>query len=249
MKLYPAIDLKDNQVVRLYQGDFDQVTTYAKDPLVVAQNFVAQGAKYLHIVDLDGAKNKQTQHLEVIKRIANETKLTIQAGGGIRQQSQLDDLFNAGVSSVIIGSTAINNPSLVYQWLNLYGSAKITIALDVKLNNNNQPEVLTHGWLDNSNQLLWDIVIKLQQAGAKKILCTDVSRDGTLQGPNFELYQTALAKFPSMQWQASGGIRSSEDLQQLDTLGLSAAVVGKAIYDNKIDSRGKNVKQKNYSLS
>jgi phosphoribosylformimino-5-aminoimidazole carboxamide ribotide isomerase len=233
MKIYPAIDLKSGECVRLYKGCFDQVTTYQKDPLATAQSFAQQGAEFLHIVDLDGAKNGSAQHTEIILTIAQSTKLCIQTGGGIRTTQQINTLLQGGIARVILGSIAIENPQQVSQWLQEFGGEKIVLALDIRMNDHQQPQLASHGWLVNNSIHLWQLLENYQDCGLKHILCTDIDRDGTLQGPNLALYQESIQRYPAFNFQASGGISNLEDLAALAKIPVSGAVIGKALYEKK----------------
>jgi phosphoribosylformimino-5-aminoimidazole carboxamide ribotide isomerase len=235
MQLFPAIDLKDGQCVRLTQGDFGTAKVYNADPLKQARQFKEAGAQWLHVVDLDGAKAGEMAQFDIIARLAAESDLDIQAGGGIRHEKTIEKLLNAGVKRVIIGSLAVKNRRLVEGWLKRFGADHIVLAFDIRLTDG-QPEVLTHGWQSASHQLLWDVLdAYLAECGLKTILSTDVARDGTLAGTNLNLYRILRSRWPVLDILASGGISGAEDLTQLMQLGVAGAIVGKAIYEGRID--------------
>ena len=231
MHIIPAIDLRHGKCVRLYQGDFAQQTIYADDPIAMAKSFVAAGAKFIHIVDLDGDKNQQMAQTELIKQIAQQTNLQVQAGGGIRTSAQITELLNAGITKVIIGSLAIINPEQVQNWLQQFGNEKIILAFDVNIVND-VPIPAIAGWQQQSEISLWDILASYQDL--KYILCTDIAQDGVLAGPNLVLYQTIIKRYPNLAIQASGGIASLADLDTLKAINMHAAIIGKALYENNL---------------
>jgi phosphoribosylformimino-5-aminoimidazole carboxamide ribotide isomerase len=236
MKLFPAIDLKNGQCVRLTQGDFDMITIYESDPLKQAQKFAEAGAEWLHVVDLDGAKAGEMQQFDIIARLANETKLKIQAGGGVRREKTIAKLLEAGAQRVVIGSLAVKNRALVEGWIKQFGADRIIIAFDIRLTADGQPEILTHGWQAGSSQLLWDVIeAYTASSGLRTILCTDVSRDGMLTGTNHDLYRRLKTQYPTLDILASGGVSGTEDLTTLNEIGVAGAIIGKALYEGKID--------------
>jgi phosphoribosylformimino-5-aminoimidazole carboxamide ribotide isomerase len=233
MEVIPALDLLAGGIVRLFQGDFDQVTKYEKSPLELAQRYSEVGVKRLHVVDLDGAKTGQPENLPIISDLA-EIGLEIQAGGGIRTISRLARLLAAGATRVIIGSVAVTQQEQVAGWIEEVGPERIILAFDVRLDENNVPEVLTHGWTRGSGELLWPLVEYFLGKGAIEFLCTDISRDGTLQGPNLDLYRTCADRYPEAEFIASGGISCAADLLTLDATGVRRAVTGKALLDGRL---------------
>lgn len=233
MKIIPAIDLKDGKCVRLYQGDFDKITEYSGLPLLVAQQFAELGASELHIVDLDGAKLGKEQQFSFIAQICEQNALPIQVGGGIRCQQQIEKYFAAGVSRVVIGSKAITCIDEVKEWLALFGPEKIVLALDVKMDEWDQPILVTQGWQQSSRQTLWDLLDIYENTSLKYILCTDIGCDGTLKGSNVRLYQQCLQRYPNLLFQASGGVGTLSDLRLLNTLDLYGVIVGRALYENR----------------
>jgi len=236
MNIIPAIDLKDGKCVRLLKGDFDKSTEYSDDPALVARQFAALAADSLHIVDLDGARYGEQRNKEIVAAIAQESKLIVQLGGGIRDVETLESWFAAGVSRCVIGSLAITEPDTVKAWLTRFGGDRIVLALDVKMDAQNEPVITTHGWTQDSEATLFESVSDFLSAGLKHVLCTDVSRDGAMAGPNFELYQRIMSAYPALLLQASGGVRHIQDLERLRQLGVPAAISGRALLDGKISA-------------
>ena len=233
MKIYPAIDLKSGECVRLHQGSFNQVTYYSKDPISMANSFAQQGAKFLHVVDLDGAKEGMPVNFEVVVKIAQETNLKIQTGGGIRTKEEINQFISKGIDRIVLGSIAILQPQLVKEWLDEFGTEKIVLALDIRMNENAEPTVAMQGWQTNSEISLWQLLDDYQDSPLQHILCTDIHRDGTLQGPNINLYKTCCARYPLYEFQASGGISSLNDLRELSQIPVAATIIGKALYEKQ----------------
>lgn len=231
MDIFPAIDLVCGACVRLRQGDFEDATVYETDPLRAALSFAEEGAKWLHIVDLDGAKDGAARQTALIERLAKETPLAIQAGGGVRTARDVETLLKAGVRRVIVGSLAVQTVSTVQEWMQHFGRDKIVPALDVRFNAQGRAEVLTHGWQESSGVLLQDVLRAYEVKGPEVLLCTDVSRDGMLGGANLDLYKS-LVKSP-IGILASGGVGSLDDIRALSALGVQGAIVGKALYEKK----------------
>ncbi len=213
--LIPAIDLIDGSVVRLFQGDYGQKTEYKFDPVALVQDYAAQGAQWLHIVDLTGAKDTSKRQISLIKDMVATGKMQFQAGGGIRTEDDVKQLLDAGISRVVIGSLAAKQPALVKQWLTTYGPEKIVLALDININASGQKMIATHGWQEDSGVELEAIVEDFLTVGLKHVLCTDISKDGTLQGPNQDLYEELASSYPQISWQTSGGISSIDDIVKL----------------------------------
>ena len=234
MNVIPAIDLCEGQCVRLYQGKFDHRTNYNKDPVVLAREYEAMGFNELHIVDLDGARNGRQQHEAIIQRIADASQSSIQLGGGLRSESQLELWLNSGVHRVVIGSLAVVQAPMVRDWLATYGTEKIVLALDVAIEPGAAPRVVTHGWSRTSDMTLWQCLDNYMAAGLRHLLCTDISRDGALTGPNLKLYTQLIDRYPGILLQASGGVRSIEDLRALNNIGTHAAISGRALLDGRI---------------
>ena len=236
MKVIPAIDLRRGQCVRLLQGDFDRQTNYSKDPVALADNYKTTGFSDLHIVDLDGARSGQQANQDIIRRIVSSSDLAVQIGGGIRTAEQLETWLDAGVARVVIGSLAVIRPRLVSGWIDTYGTDKIVLALDVTLDEAGTPQLATHGWTRSGNMTLWQCIDTYLHVGLQHVLCTDISRDGAMTGPNTELYAKLLEKYPCIQLQASGGVRDIGDLKALNRIGVPAAISGRALLDGKINT-------------
>lgn len=235
MILYPAIDLINGECVRLAQGRFDAVTKYDSDPFKRLDLFNAEDAQWVHIVDLDGAKAGSPQQHDLIGRLAKASKAKIQTGGGVRSREHMQTLLDAGVSAVVVGSAAVKNPVEVRGWLADFGKDRITLALDVLPTKDGDFDAALHGWVEGSGISLWDVLDYYPVGAAQRILVTDVSRDGMLMGPNMELMRRLRHARPDLEIQASGGVRSVEDLYDLKALGVHGAIVGKAIYEGLID--------------
>lgn len=233
MKIYPAIDLQNEQCVRLYQGDFNQVTQYQIKPIEVARQYEHMGAEYLHIVDLDAAKNGDSNHENIINDIVRNTNLNIQVGGGIKTEKQLEQLFLIGVSQVVIGSKAVKEPEIVKLWMKKFGAEKFILAVDFSLDQNNQAMIAIHGWQQRSTKSVEQFIEDFSEVNLTTILCTDISRDGTLNGPNTEFYCHLKKCFPNIEIQASGGVSNLDDLKALKQNHIDAVIIGRALYENK----------------
>lgn len=233
MIIYPAIDLRGGRVVRLTEGKFDQEKSYGDDPLAVAKDFAASGATWLHVVDLDGAKDPAKRQTALVQKLTRESGLRMQTGGGIRDESQIAALLEAGAQRVIVGSLAAKQPELVRGWLKKFGAEKIILSPDVRLDADGTPRVAAAGWQESTGVALDDFLNGFLAAGLIHILCTDISRDGKLTGPNSALYARLVKKFPALQIQASGGVSSLDDLRVLKTTGSAGAIVGRALYEKK----------------
>jgi phosphoribosylformimino-5-aminoimidazole carboxamide ribotide isomerase len=236
MLLIPAIDLRDGRCVRLFQGDFEQETRYAVDPVVLATEYAEAGAVWLHVVDLDGAERGEPANLPVIERIGHTAGLSIQLGGGIRTAAALESALDI-VQRVVIGSLAVKSPELVAEWLQTYGGERLTLALDVRIDSSGIPRVTTHGWTQASQMSLWDAIERYSPSGLKHVLCTDVARDGAMTGPNFELYGQCRQRAPHIAFQASGGVRDAGDLERLAALGIDGAISGKALLEGRLSKQ------------
>ncbi|MEM8683863.1 MAG: 1-(5-phosphoribosyl)-5-[(5-phosphoribosylamino)methylideneamino]imidazole-4-carboxamide isomerase [Pseudomonadota bacterium] len=236
MKIIPAIDLKDGRCVRLYKGDFDQTTEYSSNPIEIANQFSALDVADMHVVDLDGARTGEQTNQDIVADIAANTPLNVQVGGGIRNSETVDRWLKAGVSRCVVGSVAIQEPDTVIGWIDAFGADRIVLALDVRLDDDGRPLLTTHGWTQTSEQTLWDCIDAYLDAGLKHVLCTDVSRDGAMAGPNVALYSEILDRYPALRLQASGGVRSINDLIDLREHGIPAAITGKAMLDGKISA-------------
>jgi phosphoribosylformimino-5-aminoimidazole carboxamide ribotide isomerase len=234
MQLIPAIDLKDGRCVRLLKGDFAAETVYSNDPSSVLDRYLALGAQRVHVVDLDGARDGEQPNRAIIQQLAKRDDVSLQVGGGLRSLSRVQALLALGVERAVIGSLAITAPDEVISWLADIDSQRIVLALDVRIDANGTPLLTTHGWRQTSDSQLWATVERYTKHGLAHVLCTDVSRDGALSGPNLELYAEAVRRFPNIQWQASGGVASGADLQALRECGVAAVISGKAMLENKI---------------
>lgn len=231
--IIPALDLIDGNVVRLHQGDYNQKREYGNDPLLRLQDYQAQGAKILHLVDLTGAKDPNARQIDLIKHLIDGVNVPVQIGGGIRTESDVKTLLDAGAARVVIGSTAIKSPDMVKQWFKNYGAARLVLALDVRINQAGEKHIAIHGWQEESTQTLEDVVEDFLPYGLKHVLCTDISKDGTLSGSNVALYQTISQKYPQVAFQASGGIGNLDDIKALENTGVSGVIVGRALLEGK----------------
>lgn len=231
--IIPAIDLIDGHVVRLYQGDYNQKTQYQLDPIDVVHQYADAGAQWLHIVDLTGAKDVEKRQLDLIKRMVDTGRMSFQSGGGIRSEADVSGLLDIGVKRVVIGSLAVKQPELVKSWIVTYGPEAIVLALDVNINAQGQKCIATHGWQEDSGVEIEGLLEDMLSVGAKHVLCTDISRDGTLQGANAELYAEMKAQFPTVDWQASGGIGSLDDIERLKPTSVDGVILGRALLEGK----------------
>lgn len=230
IELIPAIDLIDGKCVRLTKGDYDQKTIYNEDPVSQAMEFQSLGFRRLHIVDLDGAKSKHIVNDAVLKAITQATDLIVDFGGGIKSREDIEKAFMAGAHMVTIGSVAVTEPELFMGWLRKYGAEKIILGADVR-----NGMVSINGWKEDSSEALLPFLEKYVNAGVRNVLCTEISKDGTLAGPATELYSKVMAQYPHLHLIASGGVSCNADIQQLDENGIPAVVFGKAYYEGKID--------------
>jgi phosphoribosylformimino-5-aminoimidazole carboxamide ribotide isomerase len=233
MLLIPAIDLKDGRCVRLFQGAFDQETAYAVTPHELLRRYQDLGARWLHVVDLDGARHGNRVNHALIAGLAMRSRLKLQVGGGIRSAAAIEGFFEAGASRIVMGSAAIQRSQEVRGWLRRFGPERLCLAFDVRRDMGGQPAVQTHGWTRSGHLSLWD-ALSSYSTRVRHVLCTDIDRDGTLTGPNLELYRSCLERFPNLAWQASGGVRDAADLRALAALGITAAVSGKALLEERM---------------
>lgn len=229
MRLYPAIDIRNGKCVRLKQGDFNEVTVYDEDPVAVAQKWADAGAEYIHVVDLDGALAGSAVNLKVISDIAKTTGLPVQTGGGIRTLENIKDRLDAGVARVIIGTKAVTDPKFVAEAIKEFGADKIVVGLDGR-----DGKAATHGWENESDLTILDLARDFAAMGVKTIVYTDISRDGMLSGPDI-MYTEKLIDETAIDIIASGGIATSNDLEILEQIGAEGAILGKSLYENKID--------------
>ena len=231
--IIPAIDLIDGKVVRLYQGDYGQKTEYSADPQGRFDDYVAQGATQLHLVDLDGAKDSTRRQLTVIRALLAQTKAPVQIGGGVRTEQDVKDLLDAGANRVVIGSTAVKNPEMVAGWIEKYGAEKIVLALDVNIDAEGNRKIAVAGWQEDSGVTIEALLAHYLPVGLQHVLCTDISRDGTLKGSNVALYRDLAAQFPQINWQASGGIGGIEDIEALKGSGVGGVILGRSLLEGK----------------
>ena len=231
--IIPALDLIDGTVVRLHQGDYDQKRDYGKDPLIRLQDYQKQGAKQLHLVDLTGAKDPQARQISLIKSLIEGVQVPVQIGGGIRTEDDVKALLSAGATRVVIGSTAIKQPDLVKKWFDTYGPESLVLALDVRIDQLGNKNVAIHGWQEDSKQTLEQVIDDYLAYGLKHVLCTDISKDGTLSGSNVKLYQEISQKYPTIAFQASGGIGQLDDVKALQESGVAGIIVGRALLEGK----------------
>ncbi len=235
MRLLPSIDLRDGQCVRLLHGDFDAETRYDITPQALHSRYRALGAQWLHCVDLDGARDGQLANRDLIEAMAADGLPRLQVGGGVRSREIVEDLLQAGIGRVIVGSAAIETPEDVARWIEVFGPERIGLAIDVRLDADSVPRVQTRGWRRSTSATLWDTVQQFLSGGLRHVLCTDIARDGALQGPNLGLYADCVRRFPAIEWQASGGVRDAQDLEALAEVGVAQAISGKALLERRFD--------------
>lgn len=229
MIIIPAIDIINGKCVRLTKGDYKQQKIYNNNPVDVAKQFADAGLQRLHIVDLDGAKAGAIQNIKVLENIANETNLIIDFGGGVKTLTDVEAVLNAGSTYVTVGSLAVKNIELLKEWVKEIGADKFLIAADVL-----DEQIKINGWLKDGGLNIFDFVQQMKQLGINNIFCTDISKDGMMQGPSIELYKKIIYHHPQLNFIASGGVSSIEDVHQLKKIGCSGVIIGKAIYENLI---------------
>ena len=234
MLLIPSIDLRGGRCVRLLRGDFAAETRYDLEPHELLGRYRSLGASWLHIVDLDGARDGQLANRGLLLTLASQRAVNLQVGGGVRSLAVVDDLLRNGIDRVVVGSAAVEDPGAVAGWISKYGPEKVCLAFDVRLDEAGTPRVQTRGWTQATSLSLWDAVAGFADVGLLHVLCTDVQRDGALEGPSLALYAEALRRFPQVRWQASGGVRDANDLAALRQLGVAAAISGKALLEERI---------------
>jgi phosphoribosylformimino-5-aminoimidazole carboxamide ribotide isomerase len=228
MNIFPAIDLYDKKAVRLYKGDYNQMTVYSERPWEIAIDFEKKGAKFIHVVDLEGAKTGETPNLDVVKKIASEANLFLEIGGGIRDMKTVEAYLNNGASRVILGTSAVNDEAFLRQAVEKYGE-KIAVGADVK-----DGYIAIKGWIEKSEYSLEDFLNKMQKIGVKAVICTDISKDGAMNGTNLDMYKALSEKY-SLEIVASGGVSSIDDVKALKEIGVWGAIIGKAYYTGAID--------------
>ena len=229
MRIIPAIDIIDGKCVRLSKGDYDTKKIYNENPLEVAKEFEDHGIQYLHLVDLDGAKSRHIVNHKVLEQIATKTNLKIDFGGGLKTNEDLRIAFECGANQITGGSIAVKDPDIFMFWLQKYGSNKIILGADA-----NNEKIAVSGWLEESDQELIPFIQQYQQEGVSYVICTDISKDGMLQGPSFDLYQRILESTRDLKLIASGGISEFDELPKLAAIGCEGTIIGKAIYENRI---------------
>ncbi len=229
MRIIPAIDIIDGKCVRLSKGDYSTKKIYNENPLEVAKSFEGVGIKYLHLVDLDGAKSKQIVNYKILEQIAGKTNLKIDFGGGLKSDKDLNIAFECGANQVTGGSIAVKDPDVFKTWLKVYGPDKIILGADAQ-----DEKVAISGWLESSDKELIPFIEGYKNEGVNYVICTDISKDGMLEGPSFELYKRILRQVPTIALIASGGISHFDELGQLAELGCEGTIIGKAIYENRI---------------
>lgn len=229
MRIIPAIDIIEGKCVRLSKGDYSTKKIYNEDPLEVAKSFEAHGIEYLHLVDLDGAKSSHIVNHKILESIATKTSLKIDFGGGLKTDKDLQLAFESGANQITGGSIAIKNPDLFQSWLKKYGNEKIILGADAK-----DRKIAVSGWLEDSDKEIIPFIQNFEKAGVKYVICTDISKDGMLEGPSFELYQEILSETENINLIASGGISTFDELPKLDELGCEGVIIGKAIYEDRI---------------
>jgi phosphoribosylformimino-5-aminoimidazole carboxamide ribotide isomerase len=234
MLIYPALDLLDGKCVRLRKGDFEQKTVYSEDPSAMVRIFENVGARFLHLVDLSGAKDPGQRQLSLIRKLVAGSRLRIQCGGGIRSAGDLDALFDCGVDRAVLGSVAVTRRDLTGELLARYGGARLTLAVDVVPVERGEYRVAIEGWKKITGENVFDFISSYAGHEDLRVLCTDISRDGMLTGPNLVLYRELTERFPGIDIQASGGVAREQDLEALERGGVRSAIVGKAIYEETI---------------
>lgn len=231
--IIPALDLIEGKVVRLHQGDYGQQRDYGSDPLLRLQEYQRQGAQLLHLVDLTGAKDPAARQLNLLKQLLAGVEIPVQVGGGIRSRDDVAALLEAGATRVVVGSTAVKQPEEVQRWFNEFGPQAMVLALDVRIDADNRKEVAISGWQEAAGVTLEQVIEQFLPFGLQHVLCTDISRDGTLRGSNVSLYQEISARFPQVAFQSSGGIGSLDDIAALRNSGAQGVIVGRALLEDK----------------
>ena len=229
MRIIPAIDIIDSKCVRLTQGDYNRKKVYSEDPLEVAREFEAEGIEFLHLVDLDGARDRKVTNWDIVKSICSQTNLTVDFGGGIENKEDIQKLFDLGIKQVNLGSIAVKQPEVVYEWINEFGQEKIIISADVK-----NEMVAISGWQEDSRISVLNLINQYRPKGIQYITCTDINADGMLTGPNLVLYKVLLHQFTDLKLVASGGVSNLADIEKLREVGVDGVIVGKAIYEGQV---------------
>lgn len=232
--LYPAIDVRDGRIVRLAQGDYDQETRYGDDPLALAQDYAAQGAEWLHLVDLDAARAGGYTLAALVREITSTTPLKVQTGGGVRSRDDVQRILDAGASRVVVGSLAVREADVVCGWIAELGNERLTIALDTRQDREGVWRLPVHGWTETAAGTLQDMALRYADHGLRHVLCTDITRDGMMTGPNLSLYQLLRQTVPALQLQASGGVRHLDDVLQARAQGCAGIVLGRSLLEGRL---------------
>ena len=238
MIVIPAIDLRDGRCVRLFQGDFARETVYPDDPVVLAREYREAGFDHLHVVDLDGAHDGFQRNQDTVLRITEAAGMTVQLGGGLRSRDTVERWLRSGIARCVVGSLAVTEPATVAGWLAEFGAERIVLAFDVRCEEGREPMPAIRGWREPAGVTLWSCIDRYVERGHGHVLCTDVGRDGTLTGPNLDLYRQIRERYPALALQASGGVRNGDDLAALDALGCAAAITGRALLEGTTAARG-----------
>ena len=229
MRIIPAVDIINGECVRLSKGDYSQKTIYNSNVLDVAKNFEANGIRFLHLVDLDGAKQNQIINYKILEQICSKTNLIIDFGGGLKSEKDIEIAFESGANQVTLGSVAVKNPELFQASFEKYGSEKIILGADAR-----QEKIAVSGWLEESEKDIYDFIKEKTKSGIQYVISTDIDKDGMLEGPSFDLYEKIISQNPGVKLIASGGITSVEDLEKLIPIGCEGAIIGKALYENRM---------------
>ena len=233
MKLIPAIDLLDGRCVRLLHGDFDQVTNYPTAPVELARQYAQSGAQWLHVVDLAASRDGADADTSALFKLLGQASQSVQTGGGVRNGKDISERLDAGAARVVIGSLSVTDSRRFITWLERFGADKLVAALDIRIDASGIPWPRIHGWTEQGDRDMWQLLDELVAGGLKHLLCTDISRDGALSGPNLELYSEITSRYPDVHLQASGGVSSLEDLQQLKPTRASGVITGKALLEQR----------------
>ncbi|ELY6276228.1 1-(5-phosphoribosyl)-5-[(5-phosphoribosylamino)methylideneamino]imidazole-4-carboxamide isomerase [Cronobacter muytjensii] len=233
--IIPALDLIDGNVVRLHQGDYGKQRDYGRDPLPRLQEYEAQGAQLLHLVDLTGAKDPAKRQIPLIQKLVAGVNVPVQVGGGVRREEDVAALLEAGAARVVVGSTAVKTPQEVQRWFARFGADALVLALDVRIDETGSKQVAVSGWQENSGVSLETLVESYLPCGLKHVLCTDISRDGTMSGSNVALYEEVCARYPQVAFQSSGGIGELSDIRSLRGSGVGGVIVGRALLEGKFN--------------
>jgi phosphoribosylformimino-5-aminoimidazole carboxamide ribotide isomerase len=229
MEIIPAIDIIDGKCVRLTQGDYEQKKIYNEHPLEVAMAFEDAGLRRLHLVDLDGAKGGAVKNWKVLEALAGKTRMVIDFGGGIKTAKDVGIVFNSGAALATVGSIAVKDAELFIGWLQEYGADRFLLGADVK-----NEKIAVGGWLETTDRWVYDFIQEYIEKGVKQVFCTDVSKDGLLEGPSMELYRNIISEFPDLHFIASGGVSGMDDIYQLEEIGCKGVIIGKAIYEGRV---------------